>query len=44
MFEEEKRRRLQDIQKAIQGLNIASADKEKLTEEVESLNREQRTL
>ena len=44
MFEEEKRRRIQDIQKAIQNLNITSADKEKLIEEVESLNREQRTL
>ncbi len=44
MFEEEKRRRIEDIQKAIQSLNIASADKQKLTSEVENLNREQRTL
>ena len=30
MFEEEKRRRLQDIQQSIERLNIASSDKEKL--------------
>ena len=35
MFEEEKRRRLQDIQQAIERLNIASTDKEKLKEEVD---------
>lgn len=44
MFEDEKRRRVEEIQKAIQALNIASADKQKLASEVENLNREQRTL
>ena len=39
MFEEEKRRRLQDIQQAIERLNIASTDKEKLKDEVDTLNR-----
>ena len=43
MFEEEKRRRLQDIQQAIERLNIASTDKEKLKDEVDTLNRQQRT-
>ena len=40
MFEEEKRRRLQDIQQAIERLNIASTDKERLKEEVDQLNRQ----
>jgi len=44
IFEEEKRRRMQDISSAIEKLNIASADKEKLKDEVDSLNREQRVL
>ena len=35
MFEEEKRRRLQDIQQSIERLNIASTDKERLKEEVD---------
>ena len=43
MFEEEKRRRLQDIQQAIERLNIASTDKVRLKEEVDQLNRQQRT-
>ena len=44
MFEEEKRRRMQDIQQSIEKLNIASSDKEKLREQVDTLNRQQRTL
>ena len=35
---------MQDIQQSIEKLNIASADKERLKEQVESLNREQRNL
>lgn len=35
---------MQDISSAIEKLNIASADKEKLKDEVDSLNREQRVL
>lgn len=44
MFDEEKRRRMQDIEQSIEKLNIASSDKEKLKEQVDSLNRQQRTL
>ena len=39
MFDEEKRRRMQDIEQSIEKLNIASSDKEKLKEQVDSLNR-----
>ena len=35
---------MQDIQHSIERLNIASSDKERLKEQVDSLNREQRTL
>ena len=35
---------MQDIQLSIEKLNIASSDKEKLREQVETLNRQQRTL
>ena len=35
---------MQDVQQAIEKLNITSSDKEKLREEVESLNEEQRNL
>ena len=44
MFEEEKRRKLKDIQMAIEKLNIASSDKERLKDEVDELNKEQRQL
>ena len=35
---------MQDIQQSIERLNITSSDKERLKEQVDSLNREQRTL
>ena len=35
---------MQDIQNSIERLNITSSDKERLKEQVESLNREQRNL
>ena len=35
---------MQDIQLSIENLNIASSDKERLKEQVDSLNSEQRTL
>lgn len=35
---------MQDIQHSIERLNITSSDKERLKEQVDSLNREQRTL
>jgi len=35
---------MQDIQQSIERLNITSSDKERLREQVDSLNREQRTL
>lgn len=44
LFEEEKRRRLQDIQSSIEKLNISSSDKDKLRHEIDSLNQEQREL
>lgn len=44
LFEDEKRKRFNDIQHSIDKLNIASSDKDKLREEVETLNREQREL
>ena len=44
IFDEEKRRRMQDIQQSIEKLNIASSDKEKLREQVDSLNRQQKSL
>lgn len=44
MFEEEKRKRMVDIQQAIEKLNIASSDKEKLKQEIDLLNKEQRDL
>ena len=40
IFEEEKRRRLQDIQSSIDKLNISSSDKDKLRQEIDSLNHE----
>ncbi len=43
-FEEEKQQRMQDIQQSIERLNITSSDKERLREQVDNLNREQRTL
>lgn len=43
-FEEEKRKRMQDVQAAVDKLNIASADKEKLRQEIDGLNREQSEL
>lgn len=39
-FEEEKRRRMQDVQHSIEKLNITSSDKVKLKEQVETLNRQ----
>jgi hypothetical protein len=44
IFEEEKRRRLQDIQSSIDKLNISSSDKDKLRQEIDSLNQEQKEL
>ena len=44
VFEEEKQRRLKEIQNSISKLNINAADKEKLSEEVSNLNKEQRSL
>jgi uncharacterized protein YlxW (UPF0749 family) len=44
MFEDEKRKRLYDIESSIEKLNISSSDKEKLKKEVESLNKEQKSL
>lgn len=44
LFEEEKRRRLQDIQQSIDKLNIGSADKDKLRTEIDTLNRESAEL
>lgn len=35
---------MQDIQQSIEKLNIASSDKEKLREQVDSLNRQQKSL
>ena len=35
---------MQDIQQSIERLNITSSDKERLREQVDNLNREQRTL
>lgn len=40
IFEEEKRRRMQDIQSSIDKLNIGHADKEKLRQEIDQLNHE----
>lgn len=44
LFEEEKRRRLKDVQQSIDKLNIASADKDKLRSEIGTLNRESTEL
>ncbi len=44
IFEEEKRRRLQDIQSSIDKLNISTSDKDKLRQEIDSLNHEQKEL
>jgi hypothetical protein len=44
IFEEEKRRRLQDIQSSIDKLNISSSDKDKLRQEIDSLNHDQKEL
>ena len=44
LFEEEKRRRMQDIQSSIDKLNIGHADKEKLRQEIDQLNHEQKEL
>ena len=44
LFEDERYRRMQDIQSSIDKLNIASGDKEKLRLEIESLNREHKDL
>lgn len=44
VFEDEKRRRMQDIQSSIDKLNIGHADKEKLRHEIEQLNHEQKEL
>ena len=44
LFDDEKRKRLQDIQSSIDKLNIASGDKERLRQEIETLNREHRDL
>ena len=44
LFEEEKRKRMQDIQSSIDRLNIASSDKDKLKKEIEKLNKEQQEL
>ena len=44
LFEEEKRKRMQDIQSSIDRLNIASSDKDKLKKEIEKLNREQQEI
>ncbi|CDW77582.1 ww domain containing protein [Stylonychia lemnae] len=44
LFEDEKRKRMQDIQSSIDKLNIASSDKEKLRHEIDNLNREQKDL
>ena len=40
LFEDEKKKRLNDIQQSIEKLNIASSDKEKLKHEIDTLNRE----
>ena len=40
LFEDEKRKRMQDIQSSIDKLNIASSDKEKLRLEIDNLNKE----
>lgn len=40
MVEEEKRKRMQDIQTSIDRLNIATSDKEKLRKEIDNLNRD----
>ena len=40
LFEDEKRKRLADIQQAIDKLNIGAGDKEKLRSEIDTLNRE----
>ena len=44
LFDDEKRKRLQDIQSSIDKLNIASGDTERLRQEIETLNREHRDL
>ena len=44
VFEEEKRKRLLDIQSQIDRLNITTSDKEKLRQEIDTLNREQKEL
>ena len=44
LFEEEKRRRIQDIQSSIEKLNITSGDKDKLKQEIQALNNEQGDL
>ena len=44
LFEEEKRKRLQDIQQSIDKLNIPSADKDRLRQEMDQLKNEQREL
>lgn len=44
IFEEEKRRRMQDIQASIDKLNIGHSDKEKLRQEIDQLNHEQKEL
>ncbi len=40
LFEDEKRRSMQDIQSSIDKLNIGHADKEKLRKEIDQLNHE----
>lgn len=40
MFEDEKRKKMQDIQLSIDKLNIASSDKDKLRKDIDNLNRE----
>jgi polyhydroxyalkanoate synthesis regulator phasin len=44
LFEDEKRKRVQDIQQSIEKLNINSSDKEKMKSEIDTLNREQKDL
>ena len=44
VFEEEKQKKLYEIQGSIENLNLASSDKQKLKNEIDDLIREQRSL
>lgn len=44
LFEDEKRKRMLDIQSSLDKLNIATSDKDKLRKEIENLTREQKEL